>query len=260
QTNKLPFVKIWNLDITQTVRIPNPDERCDADKTSEVCTDIGMGRKKLLMKLKLCFCTLLLLCLYHVKLSAQESNFFGRTSIGLELGSWKPNTLTDEATVSPFGVPSATPFLGLFILSPAIQSWIFRATFGFWAQNNIKSLAPIQSVTIYTFMLDLKNPLLPQSRLSPFVSYGATVYLGSENESQSSKAKLSKEKQTGYGANVGAGFEIMLGRHWVIGMEFCYHYALFRQVLGLTKDYSGPKITLAVYYSFGSSKSLKPYK
>jgi len=189
--------------------------------------------------------------LLNVKmLRANEKNYFRMPGIGIEVGSWKPNKLKKEATILPFGVNGAAPFCRLFFNSPQWGDWTLRCACGYWAQTNIETLPNVGSITLLLFMFDLKQWIIPQSRLTPFVSYGLSIFVGNENESKKNYRPLGKNKEGGYGANVGAGFDLLLVKHWVLTVEFCYHYVRFNRNIGLTSDYSGPKISAGFYYSF----------
>jgi len=180
---------------------------------------------------------------------AQEGLFFGKFSIGGEIGAWKPNALETESTLSPFGVSGASPYLGVFLLSPLSKSLMLRLTGGFWSRDEVHLLGT-NSVTIYPVMLDLKYYLVPQFRLSPFVSYGGALYVGTEDQAHNLRALVSHRSELGLGANVGTGFDLQLARHFALGVEFRYHYAKFQHPLGETDDYSGPKISAAAFFLF----------
>jgi hypothetical protein len=180
----------------------------------------------------------------------KSSDFFKRAGLGLEIGSWKPNALKREATVSPFGVSGASPFFRISLNSPQFRNWTLRASGGYWAQMNIKNVPQVQSLTILLMMLDLKERIIPQSRLTPFVSYGVTILMGRESPDSAEYRPWGGPFQFGYGINVGAGFDFYLRRHWLATTEFCYHYVRFSQPLGGLNDYSGPKISIGFAYLF----------
>ncbi len=180
---------------------------------------------------------------------AKESKYFGRAALGIEIGSWKPNTLSDKSAF-PFGVEGASPFLNVFVTSPQLGDWTLRGSFGYWAQANIQNRESLYSANVVMFLLDLKERILSESRLTPFVSYGISFSLGSESPVNSKFRKLSRDYETGYGVNVGAGFDLLIFKNWALTMEFCYHYIAFNRTVGLTDDYSGPKINAGFFYTF----------
>ena len=183
-------------------------------------------------------------------LQAKNHDLFKNPGIGFEIGSWKPNSLKKEAAVSPFGVTGASPFLRFFVISPQFRDWTFRCSLGYWAQTQIRELPDVGSVTLVLFMFDLKQRIIPESRLTPFVSYGISIFSGSEYSDEKWYQPFGKNQEVGFGANVGTGFDFLLGSRWVVTTEFCYHYVRFNRDVGRTDDYSGPKISVGFYYLF----------
>ncbi|MBN1350776.1 hypothetical protein JXJ21_15265 [candidate division KSB1 bacterium] len=181
---------------------------------------------------------------------AQDSRLFGRTAIGMEVGTWKPNKLSTRNDVSSILLKGTSPYYGVFFLVPAPGDWTLRGGMGYWNQTTIENVPDTKSVTILHFILALKQVIIPEFRLSPFVSYGFTFYIGSKNETNIKRIILHKKKEAGYGANVGAGFDFLISTHWVAGLEFCYNYVKFNRVIGMTEDYSGPKVSINLLYSF----------
>jgi hypothetical protein len=184
------------------------------------------------------------------EIMAKESKYFGHTTVGFEIGSWKPNTLEGDKSALPFGVEGASPFIILFITSPQLGDWTLRGSCGYWAQANIQNKENLQSANLVMLMVDLKERILSESRLTPFVSYGISFSLGSESPVNKKYRQLTGGYESGYGVNVGAGFDLSLYKKWALTMEFCYHYLVFNRVVGLTDDYSGPKINMGFFYSF----------
>lgn len=183
-------------------------------------------------------------------LTAKDSKYFGKTALGLEIGTLKPNSLKADKSALPFGVEGASPFVIAFITSPQLGDWTLRASFGYWAQANIQHHEQLHSANLVMFMLDLKERILSESRLTPFVSYGVSFSLGSESAVNKKFRKLTSDYETGYGVNVGAGFDLYIYKNWALTMEFCYHYIVFNRTVGLTDDYSGPKINAGFFYTF----------
>lgn len=181
---------------------------------------------------------------------SKESKYFGHMAFGFEIGSFKPNSLKADKSALPFGVEGASPFLIIFITSPELGDWTLRGSCGYWAQAKIQNKENLQSVNLVMFMLDLKERILSDSRLTPFVSYGISFSIGSESPQNEKFRRLTSDYETGYGVNVGAGFDFAFYKRWALTMEFCYHYVVFNRSVGLTDDYSGPKINAGFFYSF----------
>ncbi|MBN2090367.1 hypothetical protein JW964_12210 [candidate division KSB1 bacterium] len=195
-------------------------------------------------------CLLIFLSTSVLITMAKESRYFGRTAVGFEIGSWKPNSLKADKSALPFGVEGASPFLVVFITSPQLGDWTLRGSCGYWAQANIQNRENLHSANVVMLMVDLKERILSESRLTPFVSYGISFSLGSESPVNKKFRQLSKDYETGYGVNVGAGFDLSIFKNWALTMEFCYHYIVFNRTVGLTDDYSGPKINAGFFYTF----------
>lgn len=200
------------------------------------------------INISFCYCLLVLTGL--LSLQAKESKLFEKPGIGLEIGSWKPVKLGNEAAVIPFGVKGASPFFRFFINSPQFGDWTLRCSSGYWAQYNIENVPYVGSVNIFLLMFDLKQRIVPQARLTPFVSYGASVFIGHESSQPMKYFPFGQKSEIGYGANVGAGLDLLLTTHWVATIEFCFHYVQFNRRLGLTDDYSGSKISTGFCYYF----------
>ena len=194
--------------------------------------------------------TLLLLFCFSQSAFPQKSKLFGRMSVGIEIGSWKPNKLYNKREMSSLFVKGASPFWGVFLLSPELGDWTLKGGIGYWKQTCLKNMPDTESVTIIHFMLSLKQTIIPEFRLTPFVSYGFAFSLGSENETCIKQVILHKKNEAGFGVNVGAGFDFLITKHWFTGIEFSYHYIKFNQAVGMTNDYSGPKFSANLYYSF----------
>lgn len=202
------------------------------------------------MRLQYKIVILLILISFGQSRSGETRNQFERPGIGLEIGSWKPNQLKKESAVSPFGVAGSSPFFRLSVTSPEINDWTFRFSGGYWSQTKITDVPNVGSISIILLMLDLKQRIVPQSRLTPFVSYGVSFFVGNESTSPNKHFPDSDDPEVGYGANVGAGFDLLLAKHWSATIEFCYHYVRFNRSIGRTDDYSGPKISTGLVYIF----------
>ena len=175
---------------------------------------------------------------------AQNSTGHNGLGIGFQIGSWKPNNLSDEPSVSPFGAKAARPYYGIFINSPSFGNFSIRASYGIWIFDEL------HTATIIPISLDLKHQLIGQASFSPYVCYGVTLYLGTEKRPQGLCDLVDTEYQSGFGINLGVGFELCFLEHWRILSEFDFHYAKFKEIIGITSDYSGPKIMVGFMYIF----------
>ena len=170
-------------------------------------------------------------------------------SAGIEAGAWKPNDLTSKPVLVPVGVDDATLFTRLIFNTPQVADWNLRLSLGFWGQRGIDDLPGIRSVSIFMLMLDLKERIIPNLRLTPFVSYGVSVFWGAEHSENSNLNLFKTAGEVGYGVNVGAGFDFVLTQALVLTTEFSYHYVRFNRVIGYSDDYSGPKVQAGFYFT-----------
>ena len=177
----------------------------------------------------------------------KERSPFDRFSIGIEAGAWKPNDLTSKPVLVPVGVDDATIFSRLIFNTPRLADWNLRFSVGFWGQRGIDDLPEIGSVSIFMLMLDLKERIIPDLRLTPFVSYGVSVFWGAEYPEQRDFKLFETAGEVGYGVNVGAGFDFILFPSLVLTTEFSYHYVRFNRIIGYSDDYSGPKVQAGFY-------------
>jgi len=178
----------------------------------------------------------------HGELDAKENPILNRFSIGCEIGNWQPHSLNDEPKFTDFGAAGATPFYGLFFVVPLSNELGFRTSLGFWSLRDLEEVEHVHSLTLHLFSVDMKYWLVPDYRLSAYVMYGGCVIWGVENDTSPFGDEL-KTARPGWGANLGAGFDLALSRILGFGMVFQYHYARFNKPLGGVDDFSGPKIT-----------------
>jgi len=158
-------------------------------------------------------------------------------SIGLQVGLWKPSSL-DENPSKPFAnIKGSGPSLGLFLASPEWQGFALQATAWTWRQALSDG-----EVQMLHLSADLKNLLISQTRIRPYVTYGAAVILGRWQQ-----ADLS---QQGMSINFGAGLEFSLLKSSGIALEYQYIYTVFKKAFGANDNYSGNKMTAKWFYRF----------
>ena len=181
---------------------------------------------------------------------ADDSGQFDKLSIGLEFGTWKPNNL--RTTETPFTISRSSKYFyfGSFFLSPISSNLQLRITLGYFNYSKHEDTLQKKKVCLIPVLADLKYLLISDSRLSPYVSYGAGLYIGDDSFSQIFSSTEDKNTAIGYGLNFGTGFDLLITEKWAAGLEFRYHYLRFSDVLIFTDDYSGPKINLNLFYLF----------
>lgn len=165
-----------------------------------------------------------------------------KISLGIEFGNWQPHSLNDEPQFTTFGAAGATPYYGVSCGVPLGRGFGLRVSLGYWSLRDLEEVETVHSLTLHPLTLDIKYRLIPDYWVSAYVIYGGGVYWGVENETSPFGKRLRKA-QAGWGGNLGAGFDLALTSHFVLGMTFQYHYVRFKDALGGVDDFSGPKIT-----------------
>lgn len=169
-------------------------------------------------------------------------------NIGLDYGVWKPSSLDAYPNQPTKTVDGSDPYLGIFFTSPMIKSHALRISLMQWQQRDLPEI-DLASVTLRTLSFDMKYLVLPENNLSPYVSYGVAAIWSREesNAVQSEKVPLDR---AGWGFNLGAGIDVIIGQHIGFGAEYQYSYAVFSKRVGLTDNYSGPKIAAKLFFIF----------
>ena len=178
---------------------------------------------------------------------SQDRDISKRFSFTVEVGNWQPHSLNDEPRFDTFGAAGATPFFGLALCAPLGGGLGLRLSVGFWSLRDLEEVETVHSLVLHPLYLDLKYWLIPNYRLSAYVTYGAGVIWGTENETEPFGEKLQKAR-AGWGANLGAGFDLALSSRCGLGMAFHYHYVRFNRPLGGVEDFSGPRITGMIFF------------
>ena len=172
-----------------------------------------------------------------------------RFSLAFEIGNWQPHSLNDEPRFNTFGAAGATPYYGLTFSTPLMSELELRLSIGYWSLRDLEKTETVHSLTLHPICMDLKYRLVPDYRLSAYVMYGGGIYWGIENDTTPLNTKLHKARG-GWGISLGAGFDLSITKKFGVGMSFQYHMVQFKEQLGGVDDFSGPKITLMVFYFF----------
>jgi hypothetical protein len=171
-------------------------------------------------------------------------------SLSIEVGNWQPHSLNDEPRFDTFGAAGATPYSGLGLSIPLFKALSLKWNVGFWSLHDLNEVMNIHTLVLHPVTIDFKYWLVPADRLMAYVSYGGGVFWGVENETLPFGEKL-QSAQSGWGLNLGAGFEFACSKRLGLGMSFQYHYVIFKHPLGGVEDFSGPKISLGLLIFLG---------
>jgi hypothetical protein len=188
----------------------------------------------------------LLLCCLTFAAGAKEK--LAHANIGVDYGVWKPSSLDAYPNQPTKTVDGSDPYIGLFFTTPMLKSHALRLSLMQWQQRDLMEI-DLESVTLRCLSADLKYVLLPENNLTPYVSYGAAAIWSREqpNNMQDEKAPLDR---AGWGFNLSAGIDLLLGTHLGLAVEYQYSYAVFAKRVGRTDNYSGPKIAAKLFYIF----------
>jgi opacity protein-like surface antigen len=191
---------------------------------------------------------LFLWCAFLVATSvAQTPDESHTAAIGVQAGIWKPISLDDNPS-QPFKPVRGSDYApGIYLITPDWQGISLRFTFFHWQhleKNHID-----QSTKLRHLSVDIKQQIISQARISPFMTAGLSGIYAHGRE-QSAEQDRADYQRVGYGINVGAGIDFILFRHWTIAIEYQYLYAKFDNILRKTDNYSGPNLSLKLQYCF----------
>ncbi len=161
--------------------------------------------------------------------------------LGLVGGWFKPNTLAQESSVSPFDSVATSQWWGVQLTSPGFGGTTLRLSTGMWTWRRQGEL------TILPLALDVKHEVIQGLAVRPYVAYGGALYWGWEGGWREVGRRPGEAR--GWGATLGVGLDVHLSRHWRAAAEFDYLYLMFRRDLRQARDYSGPRLLLGVNYS-----------
>lgn len=170
--------------------------------------------------------------------------------LGIEIGDWRPNNLSDKVTFTPLKNSKHHPYVGVTLLKPWRWGMTFRSSLGFWKYCDNEPAPQNKTINIGSILLDLKYTILSDVMLMPYVSYGMGWFLGDDSHSGQFFFNSSDELELGIGINVGTGFDFKFAQKFMVNIEFRYHYVKFGRVVAFTDNYSGPKISIGMIYLF----------
>jgi hypothetical protein len=167
------------------------------------------------------------------------AQLFGRGSLGIQTGVWKPSSLDKEPSKPFTPIPGSGLSGGLQFSTPEWQGFSLQLAGWLWRQS---ISGQEHKASLLHLSCDVKNLLLTQSWIRPYATYGAALIWGTDDQ-----RALHKDGLT---INLGAGIDFMLQKHWGLGIEYQYLYCTMNRRLGLTDDYSGPRLTMMLLYFY----------
>lgn len=193
---------------------------------------------------------LFILMPFHDGFTQNKSASSDKFGLGLEIGNWRPNDLSDDVSFSLLNNSKNHPYVGMMLLKPWRWGMTFRSSLGYWKYCNNEPSPGKKTIEIGSILLDLKYAILSDVMLMPYVSYGIGWFFGNETKSNHSFFNSAEGLELGIGINVGTGFDFKFTRKFNLAMEFRYHYVKFKRVVAFTDNYSGPKISIGMIYLF----------
>ena len=198
------------------------------------------------MKDKLFALTVLIIFFSFIDGHAQ--NVVSKGTLGLLVGNWKPYHLDTHPANPLKTVQGAKPFIGLTGTTPSFNGYSLSFTVFQWHQKGLEHINK-ESVFLRHFSVGLKNAVLPNSPVTPYVSVGLAAIWSREVPVKSKGEKIPLDR-AGIGFDVGAGLDFLIKNKYGLVIEYQYVYAKFAKTVGLTDNYSGPQISLKLLYLF----------
>ncbi len=156
---------------------------------------------------------------------------------------WKPTSL-DNRPSEPFHLVKGSDMAkSLFFLSPMWQGIALRLQTMQW-QIEFEPSPNKASLRILT--LDIKQQIVTQARISPFLIGGASLIWGKEKSPDHNPGF----NHLGSGLQVGAGVDFFLSNTLGLALEYQYVYAKLLQPLGPTDNYTGPNLGAKLFITF----------
>lgn len=178
---------------------------------------------------------------------ASPKSHWGRANIAFEIGVWKPTEIDPYPSKPLTNVKGADPVFGVNFISPIFWGVALQLSTLQWHQHGTES--DFESILIRQLMIDIKHPIVSQVRISPYVCYGINLFWSKVNQ-QLVAEEPAQYNYNGIGANVGTGVDFALLPHIAIAAEYQYIYADLNEKIGLTSNYSGPKLSVKLILSF----------
>lgn len=181
---------------------------------------------------------------------AQSNALQPRLGLGFEIGTWRPTELNTDMSLSILKGTAEHPYIGLSFFTSWNSGLTLRPSLGYWRYCLEPSASEKSRIEIISLLLDLKYSLLSDVRLAPYVSYGMGLFFGQDSRPAETLLHSKAAWEAGAGINIGTGFDIIATSRLFLAMEFRYHYLKFKRTLAVTNNFSGPKISLGIFYLF----------
>ena len=166
-----------------------------------------------------------------------KEHFYSQISSGYSI--WKPMSL-DANQSNPFQkISSTSTSMHVNVIMKILSNHALRTGYFRWKQNGAGT-ENFEQVLLHHLSLDFMSLVIPESPVSPYVSYGiSTVFY---------KQDSNPLFQTGPGYQVGAGLYLHFHRRIALTSEYQFIYLMLPQNIGQTNNYSGPKLSVSLHF------------
>jgi len=175
-------------------------------------------------------------------------NDHSKFHIGLGYGLWKPTALDDNPSKPFKNVTGAEPYISASMGFSTFDDHIIRFDYFEWSQQGLDELL-LHSITLRVLSADFQYILIPDTPISPFVTYGVSAVWSSESPFTEPETPTPPDR-AGIGFDVGAGFLMYLSGQFALSAEYKFLYAIFSKDVGYTNNYSGPNLSIKFLYYF----------
>jgi hypothetical protein len=208
----------------------------------------------------------ILTLLVSVAMNANSGSLKNRSGIEIGFGFREDSGLENEHTV--FNVVNRT----------SIENMTFSLGFNHWIEENVAfnlSISVIDSenrtgidefgvydynyavVPIMAGFRFYPNQSRNHSNFRPFISMAMGPVIRSSNYDYVGHGAYNETyTETVFGGKVGAGVDIIMGKHMLLGFDGSYnHYSDFDSQFGLENVYNGPEFGIRFGFVFGGPKA-----
>ena len=160
--------------------------------------------------------------------------------LAVQSSIWKPTSL-DHYPSEPLKLIAASKqAITIAAMSPSLFGISMRLQATKWGYTDSVE----KSISFFHIALDIKQQIIPQPRINPFVTLGGALIFARDGASDGF------ELQSVPGLNVGSGIDFYLSPKWGIALEYQYLYVILDRPFGDTDNYTGPNLGIKLFICF----------
>lgn len=191
------------------------------------------------------FFLIILVFLINTQNAQAVDHFYNQ--IGVGYGIWKPMAL-DEQPNKPFlNVKNASTSMHVTFILKIYKNHGLRTCYFQW-QQEYSETGNDKNLTLHHTSLDAISILIPESPLSPYVSYGISTLFCRPPQPNCDQSSSWSYSNLGY--NIGTGLYFHFYRHFAVMFEYQFLYSMFPKDIMNTQNYSGPKLSGSLQFCF----------